>query len=135
MQGNDPPSTFQVHGGAELNESWVAAGKMEPLNESAYLHVLGDALGSVGAIIAGAVIYFFNWNIVDPIISVVVALLILKGAWGVFKDSIHILMEGTPITIDQQEEKKLTVSSMSRSSYLDHYFRIRLIKLSSINFG
>ncbi|MBC5918265.1 carbohydrate ABC transporter substrate-binding protein, partial [Bacillus pumilus] len=33
MQGNDPPATFQVHGGAELNESWVAAGKMEPLDD------------------------------------------------------------------------------------------------------
>lgn len=67
---------------------------------SAYLHVIGDALGSVGALIAGAVMLLFDWYIADPIISVVVALLILKSAWGVIKQAIHILMEGTPITID-----------------------------------
>lgn len=72
---------------------------------SAYLHVIGDALGSIGAIVAGLVMYFLGWYIADPIISVVVALLILKGAWGVLKHSIHILMEGTPITIDQGEVK------------------------------
>jgi cobalt-zinc-cadmium efflux system protein len=96
---------------ANLLSAWILMRKGDVKDNvnirSAYLHVLGDALGSVGAIIAGAVIYFFNWNIADPIISVVVALLILKGAWGVIKDSIHILMEGTPITIDQQEVKKL----------------------------
>lgn len=64
--------------------------------KSAYLHVLGDLLGSVGAIIAGVVMYFFEWYIADSIISVVVALLILKSAWGVFKESMHVLMEGVP---------------------------------------
>lgn len=71
--------------------------------KSAYLHVLGDALGSVGAILAGALMYFFSWYVADPIISVVVALLILKGAWGVIQQSFHILMEGTPIAINQNE--------------------------------
>jgi len=70
---------------------------------SAYLHVLGDALGSVGAIIAGIVMLAFGWYIADPIISVVVALLILKSAWGVIKHTVHILMEGTPPTVDQDE--------------------------------
>lgn len=73
---------------------------------SAYLHVLGDALGSVGAILAGIVMYFFDWYVADPIISVIVALLILKSAWGIIKHTLHILMEGTPITIDQQEVYK-----------------------------
>ncbi|MCH1626401.1 cation diffusion facilitator family transporter [Ferdinandcohnia quinoae] len=72
---------------------------------SAYLHVLGDALGSVGAIIAGLLMLLFDWYIADPIISVLVAVLILKSAWGVLKHSIHILMEGTPITINQDEVK------------------------------
>lgn len=72
----------------------------------AYLHVLGDLLGSVGAIIAGILMYFFNWYIADPIISVVVALLILKSAWGVFRSSVHVLMEGTPPTIDFYEVKE-----------------------------
>jgi cobalt-zinc-cadmium efflux system protein len=70
---------------------------------SAYLHIVGDALGSVGAIIAGIVMLVFDWYIADPIISVLVALLILKSAWGVLKQSIHILMEGTPSTMDKDE--------------------------------
>lgn len=66
---------------------------------SAYLHVLGDALGSVGAIVAGLLMYFWNWVLADPLISVLVAGLILKGAWGVVRQAVHILMEGTPPNI------------------------------------
>ncbi|MGO4497909.1 cation diffusion facilitator family transporter [Paenibacillus sp. 2RAB27] len=66
---------------------------------SAYLHILGDALGSVGAIIAGAVMLLFGWYVADPIISIIVSLLILRGAWGVLKSTLHILMEGTPSSI------------------------------------
>ncbi|WLD92171.1 cation diffusion facilitator family transporter [Alkalihalobacillus sp. AL-G] len=77
---------------------------------SAYLHVIGDALGSVGALIAGLLMLVFEWYIADPIISVVVALLILKSAWGVLQNSIHILMEGTPSTINQEDVKNLLTS-------------------------
>lgn len=72
---------------------------------SAYLHILGDALGSVGAIAAGVVMYFFGWYAADPIISMIVALLILKSAWGVLSHSVHILMEGTPRELDQIQVK------------------------------
>lgn len=70
---------------------------------SAYLHVLGDALGSVGAILAGVFMYQFGWYIADPIISVIVSLMILKSAWSVIKQSVHILMEGAPIKADIAE--------------------------------
>lgn len=70
---------------------------------SAYLHVLSDALGSVGAVIAGLLIYLFDWYVADPIISVVVSLLILKSAWSVITHTVHILMEGTPKNINQTE--------------------------------
>ncbi len=63
---------------------------------SAYLHMISDALGAVGAILAGFFMYQFGWYIADPIISVVVSLMILKGAWSVVRQSVHILMEGTP---------------------------------------
>ncbi|OCT11670.1 zinc transporter ZitB [Paenibacillus pectinilyticus] len=66
---------------------------------SAYMHILGDALGSVGAIVAGAVMLLFGWYTADPIISIIVSLLILKGAWGILKSTLHILMEGTPSAI------------------------------------
>ncbi len=67
---------------------------------SAYLHVIGDALGSVGAIVAGLLMYFYHWYVADPIISVIVAIIILRGAWRVIKQSFHILMEGTPANVD-----------------------------------
>lgn len=67
---------------------------------SAYLHVIGDAVGSVGAIIAGLLMYFFSWYIADPIISVLVAILILRSAWGLIDQTVHILMEGTPTALD-----------------------------------
>ncbi|MGI2328581.1 cation diffusion facilitator family transporter [Planococcus sp. YIM B11945] len=75
--------------------------------KSAYVHVIGDALGSVGAITGGLLILFFEWTIADPIVSVLVALLILKSAWGILQNSIHILMEGTPATIHPEEAKAL----------------------------
>lgn len=91
---------------ANLISAWSLMRKGDVRNNvnlrGAYLHVLGDALGSIGAIIAGVLMYLFGWYVADPIISVVVALLILKSAWGVVKHSVHILMEGTPYTIDQE---------------------------------
>jgi len=71
------------------------------------LHIIGDALGSVGAIIAGILMLVFDWYIADPIISVLVALLILKSAWGILKQSMHILMEGTPPTLNKDETLEL----------------------------
>ncbi|MGN7457725.1 cation diffusion facilitator family transporter [Paenibacillus pasadenensis] len=70
--------------------------------KSAYLHVLGDALGSVGAIAAGALMWAFGWYWADPAISVLVSLLIVKSAWGMLRSTVHILMEGAPETVDTQ---------------------------------
>ena len=69
----------------------------------AFIHVLGDLLGSVGAIIASILIWTFNFTIADPIASIVVSLLILKSAYGITKSSINILMEGTPSDIDLEQ--------------------------------
>ncbi|CAH1193585.1 Cadmium, cobalt and zinc/H(+)-K(+) antiporter [Paenibacillus plantiphilus] len=74
---------------------------------SAYLHIIGDALGSLGAILAGLVMLIFGWYIADPIISVIVALLILRGAWGVIKHTFHILMEGAPPAVNPEEVKRV----------------------------
>lgn len=67
---------------------------------SAFLHVLGDLLGSVGAILAAILIWLFDFTIADPIASIIVSLLILKSALGITKSSINILMEGTPSDVD-----------------------------------
>ena len=68
----------------------------------AVLHVLGDLLGSVAAIIAALVIMKTGWMPIDPILSVLVALLILRSAWRLIKDSAHILLEGAPAHIDRR---------------------------------
>jgi cobalt-zinc-cadmium efflux system protein len=76
----------------------------ESLNvRGAYLHVLGDLLGSVGAIAAGLVILSTGWMMVDPIISLFIALLILAGAWRLVKEAVDILLEAAPPHIDVEE--------------------------------
>ena len=67
---------------------------------AALLHVLGDLLGSVAAISAAVIILGTGWMPIDPILSLFVALLILRSAWMVVKESTHILLEGTPQDID-----------------------------------
>jgi cobalt-zinc-cadmium efflux system protein len=62
----------------------------------ALVHVMGDLLGSVGAIAAAAIIMTTGWTQADPLISVLVAAIILRSAWHVVRDSAHILLEGAP---------------------------------------
>ena len=112
VQGNMMMAIAAIGLIANLLSAWILLHKgdvKENLNlKSAYLHVLGDALGSLGAIIAGLMITLFSFYVADPIISIIVALIILKNAWGVVTHSIHILMEGTPITVDREKvEQKL----------------------------
>ncbi len=64
--------------------------------KGAILHVMGDLLGSIGAIIAAGVIWYTGWTPIDPILSVVVSLLILRSAWSLLKGTLHILLEGAP---------------------------------------
>lgn len=67
---------------------------------AAFLHVIGDMLGSVGAVLAAILIMLFGWDWADPLASIIVAILILVSGWRVTKDSIHILMEGTPSNVE-----------------------------------
>lgn len=63
---------------------------------SAFLHVLGDALASVGVIVVGVILLFVNWTWLDPLVSVLIGLLILFSSGRVLKESVHILAEGIP---------------------------------------
>ena len=67
----------------------------------AALHVMGDLLGSVGALAAGAVILLTGWTPIDPILSVAVSLLVLRSAWAILRESGHVLVEGSPGGIDE----------------------------------
>jgi cobalt-zinc-cadmium efflux system protein len=62
----------------------------------AFLHVLGDLFGSVAAIVAALSIMFFGWGFMDPLASVIVAILITVSGWRVLRQSLHVLMEGVP---------------------------------------
>lgn len=66
----------------------------------AFLHVISDALGSVGAIVAGFFILKWGWTLADPIISIAMALLIVYGSWRLIRDSVNVLLEGTPSHIN-----------------------------------
>lgn len=83
------------------------SGERENLNmQGAAVHVLGDLLGSVAAIVAAIVILYTGWTPIDPLLSVFVALLILRSAIALVRQSGHILMEGTPKSLDIEEIKK-----------------------------
>lgn len=76
----------------------------ESLNvQGALAHVIGDALGSLGAIAAGFLIWRFQWYVADPIISGLVGLLVLKSAWQLVTSSVDILLQSTPMHIDPAE--------------------------------
>ncbi|WCK55306.1 cation diffusion facilitator family transporter [Aneurinibacillus sp. Ricciae_BoGa-3] len=81
---------------------------------SALLHVFGDLLGSLGAIVAGLLIWLFGWNIADPIASVIVATLVLISGWRVTRDSINVLMEGVPegTNIDDMRNALLSIEGI-----------------------
>ena len=77
-----------AHGSRSLNE------------HGAYLHVLTDALGSVGAMAAGALIWWKGWYAADPIISAVIAGLIIFSSFGLIREAVNVLLEGTPSHIN-----------------------------------
>ena len=68
-----------------------------------YLHFLSDALSSVGVMVGGVVIYYFNAYWIDPLLTVLIGLYILKESYEILKESTNILMQGTPKTVDIDE--------------------------------
>lgn len=64
--------------------------------KASFLHIMGDLLSSVGVIIGGAIIYLTGWFVVDPILSVLIGVIILRGAYGVVKETATVLLEAAP---------------------------------------
>jgi cobalt-zinc-cadmium efflux system protein len=81
---------------------WILhGGKDDSLNvRGAWLHLLTDALGSVGAIVGGALVWAYGWYWADPVVSVAIGLLVIYSAWHLLKESVSVLLEGTPAHID-----------------------------------
>ncbi len=66
----------------------------------AWLHVIGDALGSAAAIVAGVLVIAFNWSLADAVCSVLISVIIIYGAWNLIRESVNVLLEGTPAHIN-----------------------------------
>ena len=88
--------------------------------KGAMLHVMGDLLGSVAAIIAAVAIYFTGWTPIDPILSVLIVLLILRSASALLKNSLHILLEGTPADVDIEKMRSHLMATVAGVTMVDH---------------
>jgi cobalt-zinc-cadmium efflux system protein len=88
--------------------------------QGAALHVMGDILGSVAAIGAAVVILWTGWMPIDPILSVAVAVLILRGAFKIVRKSGHILLEGTPEDVDPTELRDRLKSAVPQVTDVHH---------------
>ena len=81
----------------------VRRGSENDLNlRSAFLHLMGDVVSTIGAVLAGIIIRFTGWSWIDALVSVLIGFLILWNAWGILRESLDILMESTPADIDMQ---------------------------------
>jgi cobalt-zinc-cadmium efflux system protein len=82
----------------------VRRGSEHDLNlRSTYLHLMGDVLSTLGAVAAGIIIRFTGFNLLDPLISILIGVLILWNAWGIVRESVNILMEATPADVDEDK--------------------------------
>ena len=85
----------------------LSRGAGDNLNlRGAFLHVVGDTLGSVGAIVAGLVMLFTGWYYADPLVSVLIGLLVLYSGWHLLRESVDVLLEATPKQVDLTEVKQ-----------------------------
>lgn len=85
----------------------LESARAENINvRAAYLHVISDVLGSIGAMVAGLILWFTGWKPIDPIITIVFSALMLLSSWGLVRDSIAVLMESTPRHIDSRKIRK-----------------------------
>ncbi len=99
-----------LHGGSRKNLNM----------RGALLHVLGDLLGSLAAIVAAVVIIVTGWTPIDPLLSLLVALLIARSAWLLVRQSTHVLLQGTPAEIDVSQLKSTLVDSVSEVDDVHH---------------
>jgi cobalt-zinc-cadmium efflux system protein len=96
-------------------------GDKDNLNiRGAALHVAGDLLGSVAAIVAAVVIIYTGWMQIDPILSIAVAILILKSAWVLVKRSAHVLLEGAPEWLDIDTMREHLIGKVPEVASIHH---------------
>jgi len=86
-------------------------GRNADLNiRGAFWHMAADAMVSAGVVLAGALALAFGWNWLDPVVSLIIAALIVVGTWGLFRQSLHLLFDGVPEGVDLQAVQSLLES-------------------------
>ncbi|WP_041691948.1 CDF family zinc transporter ZitB [Erwinia billingiae] len=108
---------------ANLLSFWLLHRGSEEMNlnvRAAALHVLGDLLGSVGAIAAALIIIYTGWTPIDPILSILVSVLVLRSAWALMKESIHELLEGAPPSLDVDKLKRALTQGIPEIRNVHH---------------
>jgi cobalt-zinc-cadmium efflux system protein len=108
--------------------AWILSHAEQTLNlRAAVLHILGDLLGSIAALISGAVIYFTGWMLIDPLLSLFIALLILISSFRLLRETLLVLMEGVPLHLDFAEVGK----AMAKVPYVSAVHDLHIWTLSS----
>ena len=79
-------------------------GRKEDINiKGAYLHMLSDALVSVGVAVAAVIMFYTGWNWMDPLVSIIVCIIIFKGTWSLLKESVQLALKAVPTGINRQD--------------------------------
>lgn len=104
----------------------LKSGAKDNMNiRSAYLHLFSDAVSSMGVIIGGLFIYFYNIYWIDPVITVSISLYIIKESWDIVKEAVHILMMGAPADISIEKiEKPLKEIDGIESIHHVHFWQV-----------
>ena len=87
---------------------------------SALLHVAADILGNIGALVAGLLIWLTHWTPIDPILSMITAILIVRGGYRITRESAHILLEGTPAAFDAAEVERQIKAAVPTVTAVHH---------------
>jgi cobalt-zinc-cadmium efflux system protein len=86
---------------------FMRGGKADLNIRGAFLHMAADALVSAGVVVAGGLALWFGWNWLDPVMSLVIAVVIVAGTWSLFRQSLHLLFDGVPEGVDLHEVQAL----------------------------
>ncbi|ELZ8933603.1 CDF family zinc transporter ZitB [Cronobacter dublinensis] len=108
---------------ANLLSFWILHRGSDEKNmnvRAAALHVLGDLLGSVGAIVAALIILWTGWTPVDPILSILVSCLVLRSAWRLLKESMNELLEGAPRAVDVDQLRRRLLREIPEARDVHH---------------
>ncbi len=95
-------------------------GQKDDINiKGAFLHLMVDAVVSIGVVVSGIVIYYTNWNIVDPIISIIIAIVVFLSTWGLLKESVKLTLDGVPKNIDIEKIKGILLNNEKIEEFHD----------------